>query len=103
MKQLLLVLVAMGGLAACATEPVPVEQAVLIGCDSYADTLNALAVRNRLGLVSGDMQDRVDEVVNVVGPLCDGTYVMSSPDDTLAVIEGGLVALIAVRGEIDGQ
>lgn len=83
-------------LTACAASP---AQNLLTACDSYADTLDALAVRNRLGLLSGETQDEVDRIDAVVGPICDGSVPRSDPDAALAIVEEALVALIEVKND----
>ncbi len=90
----------LGFLFACSSSP---ERKLQIACQTYADTLNALAQQNSLGQLSADAQESVDQVRFIVGPICRGEADGLSTLDALAAVEAGLFQLaLAEQGAGDG-
>lgn len=88
-------------LIACTSgPPLSPERRLQIACSSYADTLSALATRNRLGLLSKAAQSRVDDAVIVIAPVCEGVP-PSNPGILLTRVEASLVVMLEERNRVD--
>ena len=94
----------MGLLVVACTSPRPLtsERRLQIACSSYADVVNALATRNRLGWLSGDTQARVDSAVDVIGPVCEGK-VDADAASVLEAVETALIVMLEAKAEADGN
>ncbi|MDH3660227.1 MAG: hypothetical protein OEU92_09385 [Alphaproteobacteria bacterium] len=89
-------------LHACTSpRPLSPERRLQIACSSYVDAVNALATRNRLGLLSGKAQARVDSAVDIIGPVCEGK-VDADADSVLEAVETALIVMLEAKAEADG-
>ena len=86
--------------AACAPTSLSAERRLQIACSSYSDTLSALATRNRLGLLTKAAQERVDDAVVVIAPICEGVP-PSNPGVVLQRVEEALVVMIEEKRRAD--
>lgn len=91
-------------LVGCQSAPSPSRQ-LDIQCNTYANTLDALAVHNELGNLSTGQEATVDQVVAVVGPLCRaqaaGTIAAPDIDETLRTVELELIRMAKIKREIE--
>ena len=87
---------------ACTTvPPQSPERRLQIACSSYVSALNALATRNRLGLLSAQSQANVDGAVAIIGPVCEGEIQVDTVS-VLAAVETALIVMLEAQGESNG-
>lgn len=90
-------------LHACANrQPLSPERRLQIACSSYVETVDALAIRNRLGLLSGEAQARVDDAVTVIAPVCEGD-IEADPRTVLVAVETALIVMLEERETVDAD
>lgn len=75
------------------------RQKLLVACDTYASTLNALAAQRQAGNLSEDQVETVNNVRAVMNPICNGDLGAEgqSLDEALAEAETQLFKLQGVR------
>ncbi len=85
-------------LGACAwlqeRAPLTADDHLRIACDSYAGTLNALAVQRELGHLSAEQIRSVDQTIALLSPTCTGAPGASVSLETL---EAHLIRLIEAK------
>jgi hypothetical protein len=83
MKRYLAIAVVGLALAGCAKDKISPAESVLLGCSSYASALTTLAPLRAQGKLSDGTVKIVDQVVDSVGPICNG----AAPDVNATVAD----------------
>lgn len=97
MKKLLSIFVLVTVLSGCVMSEKNRIITVSIACDAYATTLGTLTeLFSRNALTPRDVQT-INEVIEVVSPICLGDIVDATPIDIIDIIQKSILRLIDIK------